>query len=111
MRSLSVANTPIKVKQSLEKMGAFIRIARKRRRLPLSECVARAQTSILTLRKIECGDPSVSMGTVMGVLWVLGLMESVDSRFDPSLDKAGLVLEEQRLPTRIRSGLQGEKDI
>ncbi|MEC4683056.1 MAG: hypothetical protein VST70_05185, partial [Nitrospirota bacterium] len=68
MKSRAVRNAPAKVKTSLSALGTFIQIARKRRRLTLDECSVRAQTSVLTLRKIEKGDPSVAVGTVLGVL-------------------------------------------
>lgn len=63
----------------------------------------RALISRNTLTRVEQGDPSVSMGAWATVLFILGMADRLGQVADPTLDKAGLSLEETRLPKRIRA--------
>jgi transcriptional regulator with XRE-family HTH domain len=56
-----------------------------------------------TLRKIEHGDPSVSLGIYATILFVLGLTQRLADLADTRADEVGLQLEEERLPKRIRA--------
>ncbi|MHB1758275.1 MAG: helix-turn-helix domain-containing protein [Leptospirillum sp.] len=102
MRSASLDLPSGRVRMVAGDLGSFVRIARKRRRLTLKELSLRARTTITTLRKVENGDLSVATGTVLSILWALDLIDIVGKVFDPALDLAGLVQENQRLPHRIR---------
>ena len=63
----------------LRELGQRLREARLRRRLSVSQVAERAQVSRPTLNKVEQGDPTVTMGTYMRVLTVLGLERDVGS--------------------------------
>lgn len=65
------------VTQALKKLGSDIREARLRRSLPLSVVAARAFTSRPTLRRVEAGDPKVSMAIYAGTLQALGLLDNL----------------------------------
>lgn len=97
------AALPIPVRRALKKVGADIADARKRRRLTAALVAERALISRGTLRRIESGDPGVSLGNVATVLFVLGLAgrfaELVDVTADPYLPTA----EAERLPQRVRA--------
>jgi hypothetical protein len=93
---------PIPVKRALRKLGADIRDARRRRRLPARILAGRALISHVTLIKVERGDPAVSMGIYATVLFVLGIADRLGALADASTDAVGLALEEERLPKRIR---------
>lgn len=93
---------PIPVKRALRKLGHDIRDARRRRRIPLSIAAQRASISRTTLIKIEKGDAGVAMELYATVLFVLGLVERLADLADPKNDSAGLQLEEENLPQRIR---------
>lgn len=54
-------------------MGENIRMARLRRKLSAEQVAERANITRVTLRNIENGSPSVSMGHYFLVLFVLGL--------------------------------------
>ncbi len=95
-------NPPIPVKRALQKLGADIRDARRRRRLPVAILAERASISRMTFSKVEKGDPGVSMGIYATVLFVLGMGERLGELADVKLDAVGLVLDEERLPQRIR---------
>ncbi|WP_130537872.1 helix-turn-helix domain-containing protein [Thiomicrorhabdus indica] len=61
----------------LEQLGENIRLATKRRKLTQTQLAERTGLSKPTLRKIERGEGSVSIGHYMLVLSVLGLAEDV----------------------------------
>lgn len=93
---------PIPVKRTLRKLGADIRDARKRRRIPQGLLAQRALTSHVTMIKVERGDPSVSIGVYANVLYALGLVERLGEVADRSHDTVGQALEDERLPKRAR---------
>ena len=93
---------PIPVRKALRKLGSDIRDARRRRRIPTRIAADRAGISLPTLRKVERGDPAVSMGIYAGVLFFLGLSDKIGMLADPRDDSVGLDLEGERLPERIR---------
>ena len=63
----------------------------------------RALVSVSTLRRVERGDPSVSMGIYATVFFVLGLAEGLGSLADFREDAVGRALDEELLPQRVRS--------
>lgn len=62
-----------KTKRILSEMGANIKLARLRRKLSSEQVCERANISRPTLSAIEKGSPSVSIGSYLLVLNVLGL--------------------------------------
>ncbi len=62
-----------KVVRILAALGENIKLARLRRRFSSQQIAERANISRSTLHAIECGVPSVSMGSYAQVLFVLGL--------------------------------------
>lgn len=64
-----------KFQRILEQMGENIKLARKRRKLTVTEVAERAGINRSTLYNVEKGSPSVSMGTYFNVLRVLGLQD------------------------------------
>lgn len=93
---------PIPVRRALRKLGADIRDARRRRRIPVAIMAERASISRMTLNKIEKGEPGVSMGAYATVLFALGLVDRLTDLADARTDAVGLELEEEHLPQRIR---------
>jgi transcriptional regulator with XRE-family HTH domain len=93
---------PAQVRRILRKLGADIRDARRRRRIPTAVLAERALISRPTLTKVEKGDPGVSLGTYATVLFVLGLADRLGDLAAAEGDAVGLALEEERLPERIR---------
>ncbi len=86
----------------LRKLGADIRDARRRRRLPMAVVAERAFTSRSTLQRIEQGDPAVGIGIYAGVLQALGLLDALGDIADPSQDSVGQMLANADLPQRAR---------
>jgi hypothetical protein len=93
---------PLPVQVALVKLGADIRDARRRRRIPTAVMAERATIVRATLLKAEKGDPGVSMGTYATLLFVLGMTGRLADLADAKFDPTGLALEEERLPERIR---------
>ena len=62
-----------KQQQIMRILGENIKLARKRRQLTQQLVCDRTGISRVTLRKIENGDPTVSIGHYLSVLGVLGL--------------------------------------
>jgi transcriptional regulator with XRE-family HTH domain len=93
---------PLPVARALRKLGADIRDARRRRRIPARLLAQRVMTSHVTLAKAERGDPSVSIGIYASALFVLGLIDRLGALADASTDEVGLALDAERLPQRVR---------
>ena len=94
---------PIPAARSLRKLGADLRDARRRRRIPTQVMAERAGISRTTLAKAEKGEPGVSMGTVATLLYILGLHERLADVADLSHDDVGRDLGDEMLPQRIRT--------
>ena len=63
----------------LERLGQRLRAARIRRRLTLQDLAARVGISSQTLMKIERGNPTTSMATVLRILQVMNLEKDIDA--------------------------------
>ncbi len=88
----------------LTEFGENIRLARLRRRLSAARIAERADISRPTLLAIEKGSPSVSMGSYLNVLGVLGLQYDLlhvakDDLLGRKLQDAGLATK-SRAPKR-----------
>jgi len=73
-----------------------------RRRITTTMMADRAFITRTTLRKVENGNPGVSLGIYATVMFVLGLTPRLADLADTRSDEVGLQLEEERLPKRIR---------
>lgn len=93
---------PIPAARALRKLGHDMKDARRRRRIPMEIAAQRASISKPTLIRVERGDPTVSMGSYVTVLFVLGMADRLAELAAPKNDPVGLQLEEENLPQRIR---------
>ena len=69
---------PRKLSQKLQLVGEQIRLARLRRNISLELIAERAQCSRMTASKVEKGDPTVSMGAYLRVLFALQLADDIE---------------------------------
>jgi len=90
-------NFPSEQRQ-LQALGERLRLARKRRRLPMQAVAARAGVSRQTLYNVENGDSSVTLGTYVRVLAVLGLEQDLERLAEE--DPLGRRLQDQALEPR-----------
>ena len=93
---------PVRVRRAIEKLGADISVARRRRGISHGLMAERAFISPSTLVRAEKGDPGVSLGIYASILFVLDMTDRVAALADTAQDPVGLALEEERLPKRIR---------
>ncbi len=91
--------------QPIVKLGENLRIARKRRGLRIVDLAQAAGSSQDTLRRLESGDPGVSLGVLARVAAAIGCAQELASVMDPAKDFEGLKSEVQRLPQRVRRAL------
>lgn len=102
MRSSVFDVLPPKTRRSLGKFGADLSLARRKRRLTVAMMAERAGISKSTYQRAEKGDPTVAMGVYAMILFVLGLGDAFGDLVDPRKDDQGLLLDEQRVPRRVR---------
>lgn len=93
--------TPIPVKKALKKLGKDIREARIRRRIPVALMAERVGISRVTLKSVEDGRPTVSMGIYATALYVLGMLDRLKDIADIAFDFVGQALSSEKLPKRI----------
>jgi len=82
-------------RKALSRLGENIKLARKRREYSQTLIAERTGLSRLTVRKIEQGDPTVSIGHYVAVLSVLGLVD--DFARVASDDELGRKLQDIKL--------------
>ena len=94
---------PTSVTESLARFGAGLRRLRARRRMPMTYVAERASISRSTLHRMERGDPRVALGLYAAVLASYGMLDRLEALVDSGRDRAGLALDEARLPRRVRA--------
>lgn len=105
-RSVVISALPSSVRYGLERLGEDIRRARIRREMTLVEVAQRCFMTVPTLRKIEQGDPTVSLGAVAAALWCLGLSERLSGLLER--DEIGEALEDRRRAKSVRHKKEDE---
>ena len=90
-----------KQKRILKELGENIKLARLRRKFSADQVSERANISRKTLYSIENGTPSVSIGSYLQVLLVLGLAEDLASLAKD--DELGRKLQDSQLTVKERA--------
>jgi DNA-binding XRE family transcriptional regulator len=102
MRSAVGDLIPPPVRRSLAKLGADLVVARHKRKLTAAMMAERVGVSKSTYRRMEAGDPTVSLGAFAVALFVLGFGTALGDVVDVRRDEQGLLLDAQRLGKRVR---------
>jgi len=76
----------LQAEEELKAMGRNIKIARKRRRIGLYELADRIGVNPRVISKIEKGDPTVSLGALIQVLDLLGMLKGLNAFLAPERD-------------------------
>ncbi len=97
----NLSTLPLPVRRALGQLGRNLALARRRRRISTQSMAERLQISTATLRRLERGDPSLSVGTLAKALLVLNALERLASLLDTGADDLGLQLMDEALPKRI----------
>lgn len=90
------------LRRSLAKLGRDIAVARRKRHLTMGMMAERTSLAKSTYARIEKGDPAVAMGAYAMALFVLGFGEALGDLVDARRDEDGLIMDEERLPKRVR---------
>jgi transcriptional regulator with XRE-family HTH domain len=93
---------PLPAINALRKLGRDIALARRKRGISTSDMAARLFVSRDTLWRLERGDPTVALGTLATVTFVLNLHGRLADLAASTRDELALELDERRLPQRIR---------
>ena len=102
MRSAIHDVLPAGLRRSLAKFGHDLAVARRKRQLTMGMMAERTGLAKSTYARIEQGDPAVAMGAYAMALFVLGFGEGFRDVIDARRDDDGLLLDEERLPKRVR---------
>ena len=89
----AVDSLPSSVLVSLKLLGEHLCLGRKRRKESLRSWALRINVSVPTLRSMERGDPSVSMGVYATALWLIGRDEALRGLAAPENDAQALAKE------------------
>jgi transcriptional regulator with XRE-family HTH domain len=98
----AIESIPSPVARALEKLGADLALARRRRRLTQASMAERLRVSEATVRRMERGDSGISLGTIAQALFVLGELDKITRLLDTASDDIGLSLMNEQLPQRVR---------
>ena len=93
---------PLGLRRSLLKFGVDLARARRKRHLTMEMMAERIGVAKSTYARIEKGDPAVAMGAYAMALFVLGFGGALGDLVDARRDEAGLMMDEERLPKRVR---------
>ena len=98
--------TLLAVKLGLKKLGGDLRMARRRRRVKEELMAERIGVTRATLRRMEQGMPTVSMGTYAAAVFVLSpeRFKEFVAILSSENDALGQSILDLNLPKRIRSG-------
>jgi transcriptional regulator with XRE-family HTH domain len=99
--SQKIASMPLPAERALRKLGRDLALARRKRGIATGDMAARLFVSRDTLWRLERGDPTVALGTLVTATFILNLHERLANLLAPASDDLGLSLDERRLPQRI----------
>ncbi|MFZ4790462.1 MAG: helix-turn-helix domain-containing protein [Candidatus Competibacteraceae bacterium] len=94
---------PPPVRRAIEKLGADIALARRRRRISQASLAERIGASVSTVKRLENGDLRVPIHFIARALHVFGEIERLANLLDTAEDAIGLALMDDQLPQRIRT--------
>ncbi len=105
-------NTELEIKR----LGQNIQIARKRRKMSVSELAAKSDVSRQAIMRVEIGDPSVGISKVFNILNALGLLKGISEIADPNLDRSQAIKEIKELREGVilktqKSSIKDKKDF
>ena len=101
------APAPLPVTRAVEKLGADLALARRRRHISQASLAERIGASLNTVKRLEKGDLRVPLHFVARTLYVFGEIERLSQLLDTSEDAIGLTLMDAQLPKRIRARKAG----
>jgi transcriptional regulator with XRE-family HTH domain len=98
----NLSSIPLPAAHALRKLGRELALARRKRGISTGDMATRLFVGRNTLWRLERGDPTVAVGTLVTAAFVLNLHERLANLAAPASDELALSLDERRLPKRIR---------
>lgn len=95
----------------MQRLGADIQVARKKRRLSQKDFAGKMGVSVATVQRLEAGEPGVAMGVVAMAFSALGSIQKFIEAFDVTTDDIGLVMDQNKLPQRVRRSGRGVNTV
>ncbi len=89
---------PLECKEIVDSIAILIKEKRLSTQMRQSDLAERVGVSVSTVRKIEAGDRSVALGTLLHVLWQLGALKDVIVLDRAPLQESGRAARRVRLP-------------
>jgi transcriptional regulator with XRE-family HTH domain len=99
--SQKINSMPLPAERALRKLGRDLALARRKRGISTNDMAARLFVSRDTLWRLERGDPTVALGTLVTATFILNLHDRLANLVAPGSDELALNLDERRLPQRI----------
>lgn len=90
---------PLECKELIDSIALIIKDKRLSSHVRQSDVAEKVGVSVSTIRKIEAGDRSVELGTMLHVLWQLGVLKDVIAVDRAQLQKSELSARRVRLPS------------
>ena len=94
--------TSARVRRASADIGIHLTAWRKLQNLTAQQVAERADISRDTLRRLEHGDPSVTMETMLSVVRALGALDRFVEGLDPYQTDLGRSRASMALPKRVR---------
>lgn len=94
---------PLPVCRAIEKLGADVALARRRRRISQASLAERIGASVSTVQRLERGDLRIPIHFIARALHVFGEINRLANLLDTAEDAIGLALMDEQLPQRIRT--------
>ena len=94
---------PPPAQRAIQKLGADISLARRRRHISQASLAERMGASLSTVRRMEQGDVRVPIHFFARALHVFGEIQALAQLLDTARDEIGLTLMDEKLPQRVRS--------
>src|SRR5882762_11464668 len=94
----SSPSLPLPAAHALRKLGRDLALARRKRGISTADMASRLFVSRDTLWRLERGDPTVALGTLVTATFVLKLHDRLANLASPASDELALSLDERRLP-------------
>ena len=102
---------PFEVATAVKQLGENIRLARVRRQMSQDELAQACNITRKTLYALENGKSGTTVGTVLSVLWKLGLLGTAMALANPEADEHGKILEAARRSKRVRRVTPNDNDF
>lgn len=99
---MATKKVPFPVRRASTDIGSQLALWRRMQNLTAQQVAERADISRDTLRRLEHGDPGVTLASFLGVLRALGALDRAVDALDPMQTDVGRVRAIESIPKRVR---------